>query len=68
MAILTLSCSSSPDVMDTAIDKQKELDKAYEEAVTKSKTETSPKAKKAEISTFVSAFATLSDPVGASTL
>ena len=48
LAILTLSCSSSPDVMDTAIDKQKELDKAYEEAVTKSKTETSPKAKNPE--------------------
>ena len=27
LTILTISCSSSPDVMDTTIDKQKQLDK-----------------------------------------
>lgn len=30
--ILSAACSSSPDVIDTAIDKQKELDAAYEKA------------------------------------
>ena len=30
--IITVACSGSPDVMDTAIDKQKELDAAYEKA------------------------------------
>ena len=30
--IITVACSSTPDVMDTAIDKQKELDAAYEKA------------------------------------
>ena len=30
--ILSAACSSSPDVIDTAIDKQKELDTAYEKA------------------------------------
>ena len=30
--IISVACSSSPDVMDTAIDKQKELDAAYEKA------------------------------------
>ena len=30
--IISAACSSSPDVMDTAIDKQKELDAAYEKA------------------------------------
>ena len=48
LAIFTISCSSSPDVMDTAIDKQKQLDKAYEEAVNKSETNASSKAKSTE--------------------
>ena len=30
--IITVACSGPPDVMDTAIDKQKELDAAYEKA------------------------------------
>ena len=47
LAILTISCSSSSDVMDTAIDKQKQLDKTHEETVTKSQTE-APKAKSTE--------------------
>ncbi len=48
LALLTISCSSSPDVMDTAIAKQKQLDKAYEEVVTKSQTGTPAKAKSTE--------------------
>ncbi len=48
--IFLISCSSSPDVMDTAIDKQKQLDKTYEEAVTKSQNNTSSKVKNTESS------------------
>ena len=49
LTILTISCSSSPDVMDTTIDKQKQLDKTYQETVTKSQPE-APKAKSTETS------------------
>ena len=49
--IITVACSSSPDVMDTAIDKQKELDTAYGKATsempndTKDKTDATAKTK-----------------------
>ena len=49
LAILTLiisaACSSSPDVMDTAIDKQKELDAAYEKATSEMANDAKAKAK-----------------------
>ena len=49
--IITVACSGPPDVMDTAIDKQKELDAAYEKATSeiandaKAKAEEDTKAK-----------------------
>ncbi len=49
LAILTISCSSSSDVINTTTDNQKQLDKTYEEPVTKSQTE-APKAKSTETS------------------
>ena len=48
LAILTISCSSSSDVIDTTSDNQKQLDKTYEEPVTKSQTDTSSKTKSTE--------------------
>ena len=49
--IISAACSSSPDVMDTAIDKQKELDAAYGKATSemvndaKAKTDADAKTK-----------------------
>ena len=38
LPFLIFACSSSPDVMDTAIDKQKEMDAQYKQALEESKT------------------------------
>jgi len=46
--VFLISCSSSPDVMDTAIDQQKQLDKTHKEAVTKPQPDTSSKVKNTE--------------------
>ena len=43
--IISAACSSSPDVMDTAIDKQKELDAAYEKATSEMANDAKAKAK-----------------------
>ena len=49
--IITVACSSPPDVIDTAVDKQKELDAAYEKATSeiandaKAKTDADTKTK-----------------------
>ena len=43
--IISSACSSSPDVMDTAIDKQKELDAAYEKATSEMANDAKAKAK-----------------------
>ena len=43
--IITVACSGSPDVMDTAIDKQKELDAAYEKATSEMANDAKAKAK-----------------------
>ena len=37
LPFLIFACSSSPDVMDTAIDKQKEMDAQYQQAQAESK-------------------------------
>ena len=44
--IFSIACSSSPDLMDTVIDKQKEMDAQYQQAQagTKTKSTESPKA------------------------
>ena len=49
LAILSIACSGTPDVMDTAIDKQKQLDEAYEKAANapKPKAANAPKPKAA---------------------
>ena len=43
--IISAACSSWPDVMDTAIDKQKELDAAYEKATSEMANDAKAKAK-----------------------
>ena len=43
--IISVACSGPPDVMDTAIDKQKELDAAYEKATSEMANDAKAKAK-----------------------
>ena len=45
LVIFSIACSSSPDVMDTAIDKQKEIDAQYQQAQAESKAKTDADAK-----------------------
>ena len=42
--IISVACSGPPDVMDTAIDKQKELDAAYEKATSETANDAKAKA------------------------
>ena len=49
LAILSIACSGPQDVMDTAIDKQKQLDQLYEDASAKLQAETPPKAKNTDV-------------------
>ncbi len=45
LPFLIFACSSSPDVMDTAIDKQKEMDAQYQQAQAESKAKADAEAK-----------------------
>ena len=45
LPFLIFACSSSPDVMDTAIDKQKEMDAQYKQAQAESKAKADADAK-----------------------
>ena len=45
LPFLIFACSSSPDVMDTAIDKQKEMDVKYKQAQDESKAKADADAK-----------------------
>ena len=45
LPFLIFACSSSPDVMDTAIDKQKAMDAQYKQAQEEAKADAEAKAK-----------------------